>query len=86
MKDASHATCPECGTKLEAGFMSYGSGLVWHKTKLHGLKRLFIFAFATGRPVVGNWMSSGLMTSRPAMICDDCGAVILPKIAAGRLD
>jgi len=35
MKDASHTTCPECGTRLEAGFISYGSGLVWHKTKLH---------------------------------------------------
>ncbi len=86
MKDASHTTCPECGTRLEAGFISYGSGLVWHKTKLHGLKRVFVFAFATGRPVVGNWTSTGLMTSCSAMMCDDCGTVILPKIAAGRLD
>ncbi len=86
MKDASHMTCPECGTRLEIGFISYGSGLVWHKTKLRGLKRIFIFAFAAGRPVVGNWTSTGLMTSCPAMMCDDCGTVILPKIAAGCLD
>ncbi len=85
MNDASQTTCPECGTRLEAGFISYGSGLIWHKTKLHGLKRVFIFAFATGRAVAYNWMSSGLMTSCPAMMCDDCGTVILPKIAAGRL-
>jgi len=84
MNDASNISCPECGTRLETGFISYGPGLVWHKTKLHGLKRLFIYAFATGRPVGGNWMSSGFVTSNPAMICNDCGTVILLKIASCR--
>jgi len=76
--------CPQCGNIFQTGFISYGSGLVWHKTKLKGLKRLFFLAFSSGRPVVGNCLSSGLMTSYPAMLCDDCGTVLLPKIAAGK--
>ena len=62
MKDASQTNYPECGTRLEAGFISYGSGLVWHKIKLHGLKRIFIFAFATERPIVGNGHQGGFLT------------------------
>ncbi|MHC4460096.1 MAG: PF20097 family protein [Planctomycetota bacterium] len=84
MNDGSHTTCPECGSGLESGFVSYGSGLVWHKTQLRGLQRVFVCAFATGRAVVGNWISTGLMTSCPAMMCETCGTVVLPRAAAGR--
>ena len=66
---------------LEDGFVAHGSGLVWHQQELRGMQRLFFNAFATGRPIVGGWTSSGLMTSRRAMKCSACGTVVLPRIA-----
>ncbi len=76
--------CPECTEKLEAGYVSYGSGLVWHKAALRGWQRIFFYAFATGQPIVGSWRSSGLMSSRRAMKCMACGTVVMPRVIGGR--
>lgn len=76
--------CPECGSALENGFLSYGSGLLWHEHKLRGWRRVFIYAMATGHFVVGNWASSGLMASKPARKCAICGTVVLPRAANQR--
>jgi ribosomal protein S27AE len=77
----SNSECPECGAELQTGFVSHGSGLVWHGSALRGWKRLFPWGFATGQPIVGNWTSSGLMTSRPAKQCPVCGTIVLPRVA-----
>lgn len=84
MPDLFPDDCPECGAKLQFGFVSYGSGILWHKTPLRGFSRFFPIAFTTGRPIIGNWTSSGLLTSRPAKMCDSCGTVVLPRIMENR--
>ncbi len=81
MTETSNVKCPECKVELEAGYVSFGSGLVWHKTELRGYKRLFFHAFATGQSIVGTWMSSGLMSSIPASRCNACGTIIMPRVA-----
>ncbi|MHC4116042.1 MAG: PF20097 family protein [Planctomycetota bacterium] len=81
MIHASKIECPQCSAELAAGYVSFGSGLLWHKTRLRGYKRIFFHAFATGEPIAGTWMSSGLMSSVPAMRCNSCGAVVLPHVA-----
>lgn len=70
--------CPECGTELDRGFFSYGSGVLWHQQQLRGWQRVFPFAFASGRRILGSWTSTGLMRSRPALLCESCGTVVLP--------
>ena len=80
MIDTANIKCPECKAEPEAGYVSFGSGLVWHKTELRGFRRIFFHAFATGAPIVGTWMSSGLMSSVPAMRCNACGTIVMPRV------
>ena len=74
--------CPECDAELDRGFFSYGSGVLWHREKLRGWQRLFPVSLATGRRIFGSWTSSGLMRSRPALLCKACGTVVLPRTEA----
>jgi hypothetical protein len=76
--------CPECTEILESGYVSYGSGLVWHEAALHSWRRLFFYALATGQPIIGSWRSSGLMSSRRALKCPACGTIVLPRVVGKR--
>jgi ribosomal protein S27AE len=81
MAEVRTRQCPECGTGLEDGFLGYGTGLLWHESRLRGWHRLFPFAIAEGNYIVGNWTSTGLITSIPARKCPACGTVVLLKTA-----
>jgi hypothetical protein len=84
MRDTSKVKCPECETELEAGYLSLGTGLVWHKTGLRGFRRLFVYAFLTGEKIVGTWLSSGLLFSIPAKRCNACGTVVMPRVGSAK--
>lgn len=81
MIDTSKIKCPQRKADLEAGYVSFGSELLWHKAKLGGYRRIFLHAFATGEPIVGTWISSGLMSSVRAMKCSACGTIVMPRVA-----
>jgi hypothetical protein len=75
--------CPLCGTALEEGFLSYGSGAVWHRTKPRGWRRLFWDAYTSGEPVFGSMASSPIVSSVPAFRCPSCTAVVTPGKSSG---
>ena len=78
MTEAGSRVCPECGSRLEDGFIGYASGILWHEQELHGWRRAFPFALAEGRFVVGNWPSTPWFRSRTARRCPACGTLVLP--------
>jgi len=81
--DQSPNLCSLCGTALEEGFLSYGSGAVWHRTRPRGWRRLFWDAYTSGEPVFGSMASSPVVSSVPAFRCPNCAAVVIPGKSSG---
>jgi hypothetical protein len=82
----SLSSCSFCGTALEEGFLSYGSGAIWHRTKPQGWRRAFWSAYASGKRVFGSVISSPIVSSVPAFRCPSCNAVVIPgKYSAGNI-
>jgi hypothetical protein len=61
--------CSLCGTALEEGFPSYGSGAIWHRTKPRGWRRAFWSAYSSGKHTLQENVFSGalsrLLSSHP---------------------
>lgn len=74
----SQLSCSFCGTDLEEGFISYGSGAIWHHTKPQGWQRAFWSAYMSGERVFGSFVSSPVISSVPALRCPSCAAVVIP--------
>lgn len=70
--------CPICGSELEDGFLSYGSGTVWHGEKPKGLGRFFLSAYSTGERVFGSIASYPYVFSVPGARCSECHTVLIP--------
>ncbi len=70
--------CQVCGSVLEKGYLSYGSGAVWHREEPRGLGRLFLRAFWSGEPVFGSLLCSPVVSSVPAFRCSSCCSVLIP--------
>jgi hypothetical protein len=78
--------CLFCGTALEEGFLSYGSGAVWHRTKPRGWGRAFWSAYTSGERVFGSIASSPVVSSVPAFRCPSCTAIVIPgKFSSGNI-
>jgi len=85
-EDQSQLSCPFCGTGLEEGFISYGSGAIWHHTKPRGWRRAFWSAYLSGERVFGSVISSPVVSSVPAYRCPNCGAFVIPgRMALGSI-
>lgn len=69
--------CPECNSELEDGYVGYGSGILWHKHKLKGWRRIFPIALLNGAFILGNWTSPGVYTFIKARKCSECNIVVL---------
>jgi hypothetical protein len=77
--------CQVCGSVLEKGYLSYGSGAVWHRKEPRGLGRLFLPAFWSGEPVFGSLLCSPVVSSVPAFRCSSCCSVLILSAQPGRV-
>jgi len=78
MAESHEAHCPECGATLEAGFIGYFSGIVWHDKELTEWQRLIPFVFGPTRFIIGNVTSTPWIRSREARKCRVCGTLVVP--------
>jgi len=77
IEESNGLACPSCNAIMKDGYLSYGSGAVWHSKKPEGLGRLFWSAFSSGVPVYGSLLSSPIVSSVAAWRCPNCSCVLV---------
>ena len=77
MADNHEAHCPECGATLEAGFIGFFSGIMWHEKELMGWQRLLPFVLRSAHFIISNATSTPWIRSREARKCRDCGTLVV---------
>jgi rubredoxin len=78
MAEIHEAHCPECGAPLDAGYIGFFSGIMWHEEEVMGWRRLFPFVLSTARFIISNVGSTPWIRSREARRCPDCGTLVVP--------
>jgi len=76
--------CPECGAILDAGYIGYFSGIMWHEKELIGWQRIFPFVLSAAQFVISNAASTFWIRSREARRCPECGTLVVPTRSISR--